>query len=194
MVNQTACAHNFSFTAAQFNQQSLSQFGCNIDLRRKPYLSNPFVNSVPNRGTMISSPYPPQQNRTYPTDKGSFLLDSLDQLLPNPYQVSASCLSPAPGTWKQCHVATTEAQEKLLPFQLKHTKNLFNVKYIPLKHITGYHCSGANNVRIIVSQLIAVRQIEATGLILLKQWNKKVLAKQITGKFFNLLCHLSLHH
>lgn len=85
-------------------------------------------------------------------------------------------------------------QEKLLPFQLKHTKNLFNVKYIPLKHITGYHCSGANNVRIIVSQLIAVRQIEVAGLILLKQWNKKLLAKQITGKFFNLLCHLSLHH
>lgn len=77
-------------------------------------------------------------------------------------------------------------REKLLPLQLKHTKNSFNVKYIPLNQITGYHCSSANNVQIILSQFIAVRHIEATGLILLKQWNKKLLAKQIIGKIFQL--------
>lgn len=31
-----------------------------------------------------------------------------------------------------------------------------------------------------------MRQIEATGLILLKQWNKKLLAKQIIWKIFQL--------
>lgn len=141
---------------------------------------------------MIPSPYSPQQNLPLSTDK--FSTDSLDQPLPHHYQVNASCLSPAPGIWKQCPIVTRGSRKKLLPTSSSTQKNPFNVKYIPLKQITGYHRFSANNVQIIVSQLIAVRPTEATDLILLKQWNKKLLAKQVTGKFFHLLCSLSLHH
>lgn len=167
-----------------------------IQEKKKKNLSIPFASPVLNMRTMLSSPYLPQYNRTTLKHRQQML--SICQFRPtSPLLLPGQCLMPLSSLWNLeampcCHYRGS--RKNLLPLQLKHTKNPFNAKYIPLKQITGYQCSSANNVRIIVRQLIAVRQIEATGLILLKQWNKKLLAKQIIGKFFNLLCSLSLHH
>lgn len=51
------------------------------------------------------------------------------------------------------------------------------------KQIAGYRCFSAKNVQTTLRQLIAMRQTEVTCLILLKRWNKKLLAKQIIGNF-----------
>lgn len=89
--------------------------------------------------------------------------------------------SPPSSPWNLC--CHQRLQEKNSSLLFKHP----NVKYIPLKQITGYHRFSANNVQIILRQLIAMRQTEVTCLILLKQWNKKLLAKQTKG-------NISIYH
>lgn len=64
-------------------------------------------------------------------------------------------------------------QEKTPPPHSSTQKNLSNVKYIPLKQITGYHRFSANNVQIILRQLIVVRQTEVTCLILLSAGKRR---------------------
>lgn len=163
MVNQTACAQNCTSIVAHFNQWSHIVWLEYLFKKKKLSL----LNVLSQKQERYQASIHPQQNSPF----------SLRQTIPtwqfrpaSPLSLPGSCpLTPLqPLEFGSSPVSPLQAPGKKTPPSHSSTqKNPSNVKYIPLKQITAYHRFSANNVQIILRQLIVVRQTEVTCLILL---------------------------
>jgi len=163
-AQERTCTHHRSVTVAHFNQVTLTHSLFSILISEEQSIT--FGSPVPNTGTKLPSEHAPQQNSPFCTDRH-----------PRPAPPSSPCDSKAVPC---CHQGL---QENTAPSHSSTQNNRSNGQYIPLKQITGYRRFSACNVQTVLRQSNCNEAKRAHLPDSLQHWKKKVLAKQITGKF-----------
>lgn len=168
-VNQTPRAQNCTWIVTHFNQQSHIVWLQYLFKKKKLSLLN-VLSQKREQGYQASI----HHNRLHPfthIDNSYLTVQTSFSLITAGFVPLNSPPSPWNLEAALCH--HYRLQEKTPPSHSSTQKNLSNVKYIPLKQITGYHRFSANNVQIILRQLIVVRQTEVTCLILLSAGKRR---------------------